>query len=79
MNEKSKKASSAVRQNMAENNRRIRNFILQKGKAKRTEKPGTGKPCPFSAMAMAMAMARYASGKPLAAFSTRLVRGNAFP
>ena len=37
MNEKSKKASSAVRQNMAENNRRIRNFILQKGKAKRTE------------------------------------------
>ena len=74
MNEKSKKASSAVRQNMAENNRRIRNFILQKGKAKRTEKP-----CPFSAMAMAMAMARYASGKPLAAFSTRLVRGNAFP
>ncbi len=24
-------------------------------------------------------MARYASGKPLAAFSTRLVRGNAFP
>ena len=71
MNEKSKKASSAVRQNMAENNRRIRNFILQKGKAKRTE--------PFSAMAMAMAMARYASGKPLAAFSTRLVRGNAFP
>lgn len=24
-------------------------------------------------------IARYASGKPLAAFSTRLVRGNAFP
>ena len=37
MNENSKKADTAVRQNMAENNRRIRNFILQKGKAKRTE------------------------------------------